>query len=782
LPVGGREGFLLDRGRVYFRPERDLNLYVAGCVASLGLVWLLLRALGRHLRRGFLHEDEERIVAGWAVLQLLLTVGVSLLFVLAVRDGGRSLAVGDSRLSRALGFLVLTGPGAIAFAWVALALAFGRSRPPVPSRLADWWLRLVRPGDDEPDRGDGPAPLPVAGSTAVAGAGRLFDLVAVAMIVAVVYSPAWDRITATAPDVHEKILPYFHWNAFAMGPAVGFRDGRALGTEVFSQYGVGWPMLFTYLDPVLRLSYTGMVGLSVIYGCLYFVGIYALLRLTLGVGPWALSGTILAIGMQLFRGLPDDGVIWIWPSSTFMRAPLDIWFFLCLLMHLRTARAIWVVLASALGGLAIAFEIDTGIYLTVILLLYATFRLAARAPAQAGRRRAAMVALTCALSFFATFLACLSFASRGTILRADFWKGFVEGLVEFSGGLYALPMATEPRRILFVYFYISVSLFLFLFARVLIPPGDEDRRKRDLFWGLWAAYGLEFLILFVYRSHSWNFYHASVPIVVAAVYVVVSAAGWAGRAIPRLGMRSRWPSSPVWAGYAALACSLVFLVRSPIFRNYPGLARSALARPKVDDRPGESGRADLASIHTDLPAEFVDVVAEMAALRSREGTVGVIHPSDSMFYLYSGCPFPFRYHSMMASAYTTDQLHRYLDDIARADVDYILIVQGDVYRGTEYDMGWRAFHAMLGRDYVFEKAIGSFELWRRAGRRVAYRPGVRRCPQLVPGVLFSCTDRPDFRPGAGIVAIEGYRVLRPDFGTWSNRTGPIIVKLAGVSS
>jgi len=266
-----------------------------------------------------------------------------------------------------------------------------------------------------------------------------------------------------------------------------------------------------------------------------------------------------------------------------------------------------------------------------------------------------------------------------------------------------------------LYFYASVSLFLFLFARALIPPRDADRRNHELFWGVWSAYGLGYLILFVYRSHSLNIYHAATPIIAASVYVAVSAAKWADRAIPRLAMQSRWLSSSAVAGYAALALSLAALVESPAFRNYPGLVGTALLRSGVADRSSESARTGPTPIHRELPIEFEAVVAEMAALRSRGNTVGMIHPSDAMFYLYSGCPLPFRYSPLILSSFTINQLNCNVDRFARANVDYILIVEGKECEGSSYYMIWRAFRAVLGREYVFQKTIGSFELWRRQG-------------------------------------------------------------------
>jgi hypothetical protein len=530
-----------------------------------------------------------------------------------------------------------------------------------------------------------------------------------------IYCPAWDKLAAQSPGVSEKLLPYYHWSSFAMGPALGFRAGGALGTEVFSQYGVGWPLVFTALDRVLPLSYTNMVGLAVCYGCLYWMAIYVFLRLAQVRSSWALAGTVLAAGTQLFCGLPDGAIMWTYPSSTMMRSPLDVWCFLALLMHARTSRGAWAASAFALAGLGIVFEIDTGIYLAAALLTYSILCLGGRPRRARGPWPVMATALACGASFLATLLPGLAVASRGTLGRADFWRGWAEGTVFFGNGMFALPVATEPGQPQILLFCACVCLLLFLVARALVPARDADRRNHDRFWAAWSAYGLAYLILFVYRSHSWNIYHAAPSVVVAAVYAAASAAQWVDRAVHRLGGQSWRRSLPVTAGCAALAFSLATVVGSPAFQNYPSLLGMALARSGFGDRGSESTAAVPAPNHHELPTRFEAVVAQMAALRSLGYTVGIIHPSEPMFYLHSECPILFRYPAFMLSSFTLDQLDRNLDRFTRAKLDYVLIINGNECEHAGYYLIWRAFRAVLGRHYAFQRTIGSFELWRRRG-------------------------------------------------------------------
>jgi hypothetical protein len=74
---------------------------------------------------------------------------------------------------------------------------------------------------------------------------------------------------------------FHHWDYFFMGPAVGISHGRALGTDVFSQYGVGWPVLFACLSAVTRINYSTCAGVLVLLGTVYFVLCYLTLRYVL---------------------------------------------------------------------------------------------------------------------------------------------------------------------------------------------------------------------------------------------------------------------------------------------------------------------------------------------------------------------------------------------------------------------------------------------------------------------------------------------------------------------
>ncbi len=78
-----------------------------------------------------------------------------------------------------------------------------------------------------------------------------------------------------------------------MGPALAVRHGMALGTEVYSQYGMGWPCLAGMFSQLVPLTYGNLVSIAVVYGCVYFCGLYWLIRLYTGAAAWAALGTFI---------------------------------------------------------------------------------------------------------------------------------------------------------------------------------------------------------------------------------------------------------------------------------------------------------------------------------------------------------------------------------------------------------------------------------------------------------------------------------------------------------
>jgi hypothetical protein len=708
--VPGLADTLTPRGRWWCHPERESLIYAAGCAATVLLVQGLDWALRSRWRR-LPSSETVRDAFFFGLVQTSLAV-ISTLAFFAVLEIERPLAYRGG--GPALATAMLTVPGALALLGAFVAIGCGPGR--FARDLADALVRLL--GTARRD----PTSLDIVG---VQDAGRwrrpaglLADLAVAALIVAIAYIPDWGR-TAGRIAANER-PPFFHWDYFVMAPALGFLQGRALGTEVFSQYGVAWPVLFASLSPIAPLTYGNLIGFSVIYASIYFLGLYWLLRPVFGSRSWAVLGVFAALSLQLFGGVTDRVTLWCHPSATILRMPTDVWFFLALFYHLRSGRAAWCWLAAALTGAAVLFEIDTGIYQAAILAFYWSCLLARaslggdEAGQACGLRGVALSAAIVALAV----LAGLAVASRGTLVRRGFWRDWLEGIIVFGGaGMSALPFDVAPGATpLIAIFYAIVLSFLAVVAWVVIRLRNRGAGDLEIFWGCWAAYGTTSLVLFVHRSQSYNLFHTSIPISVLAVaalkWTAEFAHSWlADRAPSGLSVRLATSALRVLP-YALLGLLGVDLSRNPHFREYPNLVR------RVSEGAPERGLCLMPGVcglppeKEEFVREFRAVVGRMATLRAEGHTVTVLAPADTIYYLASGCPTRDRYTPLLVNLMTNRQARQAEERFGSSDNDYVLIRNRETNDNDLYEV-WAEFRALVERDYILEERIGSFELWRR---------------------------------------------------------------------
>ena len=356
-----------------------------------------------------------------------------------------------------------------------------------------------------------------------------------------------------------------HLNFFFMGPAISFNHGKAFGTEIYSQYGIGWPLLASILSHFWALTYGNLVGMEIVYCCTYYLALFFLLRTFFKQQLWAAFGVVLAIYWQAFSGMKPTEIIWRFPSSTPMRHPMDVWFFLALALHQRSGKLHWAALAGLAAALGVFFETETGAYLVVSFFIYSVLQ----AGVAVGERPKADAKgwLCSTLAFYSTagltLLALLLAASRGTLFTGAFWHGWVEALVAYAGGgVGALPIAELPDAPL-ILFMIMVATYLavILYAAVRALHGNASRNLVLL--ATLAAYGLASLLIFVSRSHPFNLCHAAIPFAVVLTALIAQGHAVLERSLPG----SLLP-------YALLSGLVLLLLTKTEFLSYPSFLRS----------------------------------------------------------------------------------------------------------------------------------------------------------------------------------------------------------------
>jgi len=529
-----------------------------------------------------------------------------------------------------------------------------------------------------------------------------FDVAIPLLLCATIFVPRskWMLLTGSFLQIDEL----HHWNYFALGPALAFARGRTLVTEIYSQYGVGWPFLFAMLRHGVALSYANLVGCSIIYGCGYIVALYLFLRLLLRDPIWAACGAILAVTLQIFSGLGDDSIIWNFPSSTMLRHPMDVWFFLVLLGHYRFGGKKWFVSAGAICGLAVLFELDTGIELLIVLCFYWMLHHLCKSSWQILKTWNPWVDLLGAMAAAGSvWLLGMALASRGAILHRTFWSQYFEGLHNQAfSGLGLLPIANVSgygmaifAGMLTIYFF-AIGL---AGARIFLHRGSEI----DLFLGSLAAYGLGLLLLFVGRSHPLNLFHPMIPFAMVVVLLLYDFRNTAAR-------DAQWTSFP----WVLAIASLAMLWTKPEFAVYPSLLECVLIGSPDRNGTLSLSTSDLGGLSLSLRQEVLDtqrVVNAIKHLPARDRDVAVLDDRDTLLdYLSDRAPWS-RYTSLFHSLLTRKLIAQTQSELLQRRPRYIVIRSAPPPK-WEFNDTWTSFHRFVPRHYHLEKTVGGYEFWR----------------------------------------------------------------------
>lgn len=653
-------------GNTYVVPEHDVQLYLGICFAFVVLVVLLA------------HKGRAKAAPSVGAVALAGAAGALLVAMACFTHAARRLPAGPR-----------IRPWELAvFAAVTAACAVGA-----------WAMRPRHPA--------GRAPYgPVDGATHPLR-WHLADLLVPVMIVAVLYVPGWRRLAGNAFAGEE----FLHIDYFAMASAKAFDAGVALGTTMHVYYGVGWALILSKLPLVGTLSYGEFVRLEVVYGCLYFVAVYALLRIFVGDWRWAAAGTALAVLAQLFAGYTTELVLWRFPSATVLRWAFDVWFFLACLLYLRTRRPVWLVLGGVLVGLALLCVTDSGSYLALSAVFFwaCLWRLSPR-PAALVR-----VGLQAGAAGSAVLLLGLQVASRWTAFSGAFWEGWLENLRLTGAGATLQPMTAIVDREPLAWFTLMVSTYLVVAGYTVVRFVHGRLTERTVLLGTVAAYGLFTMLYFVGRSNVLNLFRPAVPFVIVVV-------GCAATLHARLRLRPEPARGRQWWGpalarlpHVALAVALTAVVLHPGVRVYPGLVHTAVAGGEGDGICVFNDPDDICGV----PVVATDYVIALHAVADRLRDLG--SPSRSVAVLDATGPLLYgmadtrpwgRYVPTFPGLHFWSQVEKVVADLNEYPPELIVMRSPELRQSFHEDI-WQAVRPSVERAFNLESRFGAFEIWQR---------------------------------------------------------------------
>ena len=695
---------LTQRGRAVYLPERDLPIYAVGCVVTIVLCFGLFAFWNRCAASYRETAERARFVQQSRALHTcLLSLGMivySLLFFRLMHHYGEAYW----RI-KVIPLLSLPVVAELAGFFWGLRRRQAAMLDETAVKVATGTLNV------------GAAEAQEDGSSRQKFTWHPLDLVMPLLLILLIYIPRTARLEGTV-YLGER---FHHWDFFAMAATLGYTRGGALGIEVYSQYGVGWPLTFAALSKFASLSYGMMFHTAIVYGCLYFISVYAFLRGLLKDAWLAAAGTLLAVYLQLFTGLMDfPYTLWRWPSSTILRSPFDIYVLGALLLHWRSGKPVYALLAGALVGLSILFETDTGVYLVLtfaVYLLLADRSHSDRISRSLLARKGALVGAS-ALVMVSIVALGLWMASRGTLFHAGFLRAWLEVFISYPSGISMLPVVGFGIGILLSSLLIGV--YLYVIGEGLLVRRAMGETKINLIELCIAVYGSCLLIQYIGRSHPYNLFHGVVPFCLIAAMRLQT---WMmpqsrGTILARISV-ARWtPAVPL------LVLALLFM--NPNFGIYENLLHSGLENrnsgqvgdsclfPEIRDVCVPTKQANVA-------LEFQTVAGELKRLADAGKQVAVISNSDTSLCL-AGNIKPFnRYSPVLATIISYTQLDKVEAQLAERKVDYVFLPSSDPdsYAQTHnmeslavYD-AWQSIRKVLRAHYTFDHSCGLYDVWRR---------------------------------------------------------------------
>lgn len=700
-------------GKTLYRPDYDMPIYLGGLLLCL----LMAQGLGAIWSRRLdpaSSTDDLRSLRLLALMHLPVAVCVALVRLLDVSAPPLSLIAASAGLMFCAAALWTSWRPALSpVVWqrarTVARLAFRRRLrvPARPSSSLDAGLGLMQ------------TPNSVRRCAESA-----FVIAAVFLIV---YIPQPERLVALAYSSDH----FHHLDFYAMAPALAFRHGLALGTDFYSQYGVGWPMILAFLSNFTALSYKLLFAMIVTWGCLYFGILYVFLRQLLDSWAWAMTGLLIALLLQLLSGAWGQPK-WLWPSSTVARYSMDVLVFSACLLHARSGRP-WLGLpAGIFAAIAVLLGTETGVYLLVCLALYPLAVL--RMPSEAASPRSVGGFVALALLGFSTVLICgLTIASRGTLLRPEFWLGWTESLRIYNHGFSHLPVAGAIAKDWKVALLLVLMLTFYLFAVSRACQEFACRRLSPghLIVGLIGAYGLAILLLFIGRSHPYNLLHTSIPFCIVLTSLAVESYDgvWpstTGAKPPD--QQALWCAtrSIVPVGFAFAALLGIYL--HPAFENYPNvrwwLHQKLTARTSLAATDLFASRRD-GPLANDLREDVLSFRAVTSTMRelsdSGRKSVAMIDGADTAYLVEADLRPHFRYSPVIASLAFNFQVELLANQISDQPPDYLLLpleAPMMIYGVRAEDTHQRLL-AVVQTHFTFDRQVATMAVYRRGTRVTA---------------------------------------------------------------
>jgi hypothetical protein len=443
-------------------------------------------------------------------------------------------------------------------------------------------------------KGGSPAPLDSrsSGAESIEPAPRHWNLLgtilAPALLAGLVFPCNADGLAAASWGVDN----FHHVHFYAIAPLAHLAGGHALASEGYAQYGLMWPL--TLWSAIMATSgdpYTTFFRLESVVLAGHAVSAYWLVRRLTGSGARAFVAAIavLVASHELVEGIP----VWIFPSSTPMRYPLE---YVLPLLFANHSGGGWrgAMLLGAGLGMSWGIAMDAGLYPCAAACVL-TFGVAAESW---GARLRSVCGMTA--GFVMVAMPILVLACGVEVLSPSGPGQLFEALRLYTGGIGALPLSEVPAGWLALFVACLTILTVgFVRGTARVSAGRNDGAALAFL----SLTGFFSLSMFANRSHQENLIHALGPPLLVLVVLAPSFA----KTIPFL---STVPAA--WSAIKGLVCGCAFFgaIASPEMARVgaiPNALRISLKWPAPKPTARHLEYTDFVSWGRRFEAEILDL-------------------------------------------------------------------------------------------------------------------------------------------------------------------------------
>ena len=270
-------------------------------------------------------------------------------------------------------------------------------------------------------------------------------------------------------------------------------------------------------------SYAQVLTGAIVLTIMYYLLVYVFARRWLNNVMLAGAAVLLMVKLQMFN-TGVSPLVWLTPERTPLRFLLDVLVFFCLWQHGVTGQKHWLWISSCVCGLALAYVLDTGIYLTaaftvyiITLMINPDLRNLVMEHIRLWRVPFVIAVLPWGIMFMVVV------CGHGLkALTADYWIALVHPYALMLNGVGALPFWDCLKDRNFFAFFAGFAIVIFLVGALLFNAayGIYAGCRQAVFRVFLSVYGLGLFLPFAWHSSINYYYLCAVPLVLLMADIV----------------------------------------------------------------------------------------------------------------------------------------------------------------------------------------------------------------------------------------------------------------------